>query len=415
MSEQPQLPSPLENTTVLDLTTALAGPFATLILAGLGARIIKIESPRGGDTCRSNAPYLGAMGAKLVREDADDISISAINRLRNKLGVTLNLKHPRGREVLIDLIKSSDVLVENFSRGVMERLGAGYSFAREIHPRLVYCSISGYGSEGEGPGKAMDAIIQALSGVMKTSGSPNDPPIRIGVPFADLVTSLFGVIGVLAALQQAQRTGVGQHVDVSMLGAMTALIAAEPYDLMARLGIPQRTGQTMPRLAPFGIYKAKDGHIAICAPMDNFALNLFNAMGRPDLATDERFKTRDRRVEHVNEVDALVEAWSGSQTISELLLRLEEAGVPAAEVREPEAAVRDPRVLARGETVRLEHPKYGAVEDVYGTGIPIKFSAATAGFDRPAPEMGEHNQMVYGRMLGYSSEKLAELRDEGVI
>lgn len=406
---------PLENITVLDLTTALAGPFATLMLAGLGARVIKVENPLAGDTCRTNAPYLGAEGGKLVRESEDDISISALNRLRNKLGVTLNLKHPRAREVFADLVKQSDVLVENFSRGVLERLGAGYSVAREINPRIVYCSITGFGSEGEGTGKAMDAIIQALSGVMQTSGNQDDPPVRVGVPFADLITPLFGVIGVLAALHQAERTGLGQHVDVSMLGAMTSLVAAEHYDLLAKLGVPLRTGQTASRLAPFGVYKAKDGYVAICAPMDGFAHKLFNAMERPDLVTDERFKSRDQRVKNAQDVDALVEAWTRQQFVAELLFRLEAADVPAAEVREPQAAVCDPRVVARRETVLLEHPKYGAVEEVYGTGIPIQFSEANAGFDQPAPDIGQHNELVYGQILGYSEEEIVGLRALGVI
>lgn len=415
MTDSFSLPRPLEDITVLDVTTALAGPFATLMLAGLGARVIKVENPLAGDTCRTNAPYLGADGARLIREHEDDISISALNRLRNKLCITLNLKHPHAREVFADLVKQSDVLVENFSRGVLERLGAGFRSVHELNPRLVYCSITGFGSEDEGSVKAMDTIIQALSGVMQTSGRPEDPPIRVGVPFADLVTPLFGVIGVLAALHQAQRTGIGQHVDISMLGAMTALVASEPYDLMARLGIPCRTGQTMPRLAPFGVYKALDGYVAICAPMDGFALKLFEAMERPDLAADERFRTRDQRVKHEREVDAMVEAWTSAQRVSDLLARLEAAGAPAAEVRSPETAVSDPRVVARGETVPLEHPKYGAVETVYGTGIPIKFSAATAGFDQPAPEIGQHNELVYGKVLGYSAEKLAELHAQGVI
>lgn len=415
MSESSSLPRPLENITILDLTTALAGPFATLMLAGLGARVIKVENPLVGDTCRNNAPYLGKDGGKLVRESEDDISISALNRLRNKLGVTLNLKHPRAREVFADLVKQSDVLVENFSRGVLERLGAGYSVAREINPRIVYCSITGFGSQDEGTVKAMDVIIQALSGVMQTSGNQDDPPVRVGVPFADLITPLFGVIGVLAALHQVQRTGEGQHVDVSMLGAVTSLVAAEHFDLLAKLGVPLRTGQTASRLAPFGVYKAKDGYVAICAPMDGFAHKLFRVMDRPDLASDERFKTRDQRVQNVQEVDALVEAWTSQQTVAELLRHLEAGEVPAAEVREPQAAVSDPRVVTRRETVLLEHPKYGAVEEVYGTGIPIQFSAATAGFDQQAPEIGQHNELVYHQMLGYSEEKLAELKAMGVI
>lgn len=415
MTDQSPLPRPLENITVLDLTTALAGPFATLMLAGLGARVIKVENPLSGDTCRTNAPYLGASGAKLTREHPDDISISALNRLRNKQCITLNLKHPQARDVLADLVKQSDVLVENFSRGVLERLGAGYSAMRQLNPRLVYCSITGFGSDAEGSGKAMDAIIQALSGVNQTCGGPTDPPMRVGVPFADLITPLFGVIGVLAALHQAQRTGEGQHVDVSMLGAMTSLVAAEPYDLLARLGVPVKTGQTAPRLAPFGIYPAQDGYVAICAPMDNFAHSLFQAMERPELTSDERFRTRDQRVKHVHEVDALVESWTRAQPLTQLLAKLEAFGVPAAEVRDPQTAVSDPRVVARGETVRLEHPQYGAVETVYGTGIPIKFSAATAGFDQPAPDIGQHNEQVYGQWLGYTPDKLAALREQGVI
>ena len=304
--------TPLEDITVLDLTTALAGPFATLLLAGLGAKVIKIENPiGGGDTCRSNAPYLGSEGGTLARRHEDDISVSALNRLRNKLGVTLNLKHPEARGVYADLVKTADVIVENFSRGTLDRLGAGYAFAQEMNPRIVYCSITGFGSEGEpGTGKAMDAIIQALSGVMMTSGGPDDPPVRVGVPFADLTAPLFGVIGVLAAIHQAQRTGIGQHVDVSMLGVMTMMVSGEPFDLLERCGVPQRTGLTVPRLAPFGMYRTKDGYVSICAPTEAFAHSLFHAIGRPELITDPRFAKRDDRVVNVSELDAIVEAFT---------------------------------------------------------------------------------------------------------
>ena len=419
MSSDPSKTSPLAGLTVLDLTTALAGPFATLLLAGLGARVIKIENPKSGDTCRTNAPYLGATGAKLTRENDDDISISAINRLRNKSAITLNLKHPQASEVFADLLKQSDVVVENFSSGVLHRLGVGYDFAKQINPRIVYCSINGFGSDNKlkepSSGKAMDTIIQALSGVMQTSGALDDPPMRVGVPFADLITPLFGIIGVLAALQQRHLTGVGQHVDVSMLGVMTSLVACEPFDLLERLGIPTKTGQTMPRLAPFGVYQASDGYIALCAPTETFAQNLFKAMERPELGTDERFCTRDQRVRHVKEIDAIVSEWMGSLTQVEILARLEAVGVPAAEVRNPQDAVRDPLVVTRGETVPLAHPKFGVVEDVYGIGMPIHFSGATVGFDQPPPEIGEQNQVIYGDWLGYSPEQIAELRAQNVI
>ncbi len=409
--------TPLEGITVLDLTTALAGPFATLLLAGLGARVIKIENPvGGGDSCRSNAPYLGSEGGTLARQHDDDISVSALNRLRNKLGVTLNLKHPEGRAVYADLVRRADVIVENFSRGTLDRLGVGYAFAEQINPRIVYASITGYGSEGDpGTGKAMDAIIQALSGVMMTSGGPKDPPVRIGVPFADLTAPLFGVIGVLAAVHQAQRTGLGQHVDVSMLGVMTMMVSGEPFDLLERCGVPQRTGSTVPRLAPFGMYRTRDGYVSICAPMETFAHDLFRAIGRADLITNPRFARRDDRVINVVELDAIIETFTSPRTAAEVMAALDKYGVPSAEVRNPQDAVRDPRVVKRGETVPLAHPKYGMVEDVYGMGMPIKFSRAQAGFDQPPPGLGEHNLAVYQGLLGYSEERIEELKTRQVI
>ncbi|HTY60680.1 MAG TPA: CoA transferase [Acidobacteriota bacterium] len=409
-------PKPLDDITVLDMTVALAGPFATLLLAGLGAHVIKVENPAGGDTCRENAPYLGAGGASLVRRSPDDVSVSAINRLRNKLGITLNLKHPEARAVFADLVKKCDVLVENYSRGTLDRLGVGYGWLHAVNPRLVYCSITGFGSEDDSsPAKAMDTIIQAQSGMMYTSGEPQDPPIRVGIPLADLCAPMFGVIGVMAAIHQAQRTGVGQHIDVSMLGALTMMVSVEPFDLLERCGIPQRTGQTLPRLAPFGIYPTKDGFIAICAPTEAMARAFFKAAGHPELADDERFATRNARVKNFQELNRFIEQFTRSLTSSEAVARLEHAGAPAAEVRPPYSATRDPRVVQRGEAVPLLHPKYGAVEDVYGMGMPFTFSGSKVGFDQPPPALGEHNDMVYGRVLGYSSERIAELRAQKVI
>ncbi|MGB9068060.1 MAG: CaiB/BaiF CoA-transferase family protein [Candidatus Acidiferrales bacterium] len=407
---------PLEDVTVLDLTMALAGPLATLLLAGLGARVIKIENPLQPDSCRENAPYLGKDGATLVRRHVDDVSISAINRLRNKQAITLNLKKSQSRQIFDDLVRRVDVIFENFSRGAMNRLGAGYEHAREVNPRIVYCSLTGFGSEGEpGTGKAMDAIIQALSGFMMTSGAQGDPPIRVGVPVADMCAPLFGVIGVLAALMQARRTGVGQHVDVSMLGVMSMMVSGEPFDVLERFGVPQRTGLSVPRLAPFGTYRTRDGFVSICAPMEVFAKALFQAMGRPDLSADPRFSTRDRRVVNVQELDRIIGEFTRKSTSAELVQIFEAAGVPAAEVRNTDQAVRDPRVVARGETVKLTHPQYGDVDDVYGMGMPLKFSDAAVGFDQPPPAVGEHNEAIYGELLGYSAERLAELQRDGVI
>jgi CoA:oxalate CoA-transferase len=408
--------SPLAGLTVIDLTHALAGPFASFLLAGLGARVIKVENPDAPDPCRQNPPYLGPDGVTLCRKREDDVSVSALNRLRGKYGVTLNLKQPQAREVFSGLLRKADIVVENFSAGTLKRLGIDYAFARTINPRVIYCSISGFGATmTNGSGKAMDSIIQALSGLMMTSGSPADPPVRVGVPVADLLAPVFGVIGILAALRQRETTGEGQQVDVSMLGVLTSLVAAEPFDLLEACGMPQRTGRMVPRLTPFGIYESADSHVAICAPSQQFARGVFAAIGRPEFETDPRFATRDARVTHVDELNAHIEAFTRTVPTSVLVPLLERHGVPAAEVRSPADAVRDPRVRARGETVPLDHPRFGRVADVIGMGVPITFSNAPAAPLRPAPSVGQDNDLVYGEWLGYGQAGVERLRAEGII
>lgn len=408
--------APLAGLTVLDLTLALAGPFATFLLAGLGARVIKIENPEAPDPCRQNPPYLGRDGVSLGPTGSEDISVSALNRLRGKYGVTLNLKRPGAREVFADLLRQADVVVENFSAGTLDRLGIGYEFGKAVNPRVIYCSISGFGAaKTTGTGKAMDSIIQALSGFMMTSGEPGDAPVRVGVPVADLLAPVFGVIGILAALRQRESTGAGQQVDISMLGVLTSLVAVEPFDLLEACGIPTRTGRVVPRLTPFGIYECADGYVAICAPMQQFARGVFAAIGHPEFETDPRFGTRDARVTHVEEMTAYIEAFTRNVRTAELVALLERHGVPAAEVRSPAEAVRDPRVLARGETAALEHPSFGRVADVIGMGVPITFSAAATAFERPAPGVGQDNALVYGEWLGYGAARVERLEADGVI
>jgi crotonobetainyl-CoA:carnitine CoA-transferase CaiB-like acyl-CoA transferase len=411
----PPAGAPLAGLTVLDLTLALAGPFATFLLAGLGARVIKVENPDSPDPCRDNPPYLGEDGVSLGRTRPDDVSVSALNRLRGKYGVTLNLKQAGARDVFADLIGQADIVVENFSAGTLDRLGVGYAFGRSVNPRVIYCSISGFGANGNGGGKAMDSIIQALSGLMMTSGVTGDPPVRVGVPVADLLAPVFGVVGILAALRQREATGAGQHVDVSMLGVLTSLVAAEPFDLLEACGMPQRTGRVVPRLTPFGIYESADGHVAICAPTEQFARAVFAAIGHPEFETDPRFATRDARVAHVDEMNACIEAFTRTLSTADLLPLLERHHVPAAVVRSPAEAFRDPRVRARGETLPLEHPKFGRVADVIGMGVPINFSGAPAPCLRAAPDVGQDNALVYGEWLGYGPDGVAKLRSAGII
>jgi CoA:oxalate CoA-transferase len=408
---------PLEGKTVVDLTTALAGPYATLLLAALGARVIKVENPdTGGDSSRNNSPYVTADGLRLKRVDERDMSLSMMLRGRNKESITLNLKSAEGRAVLADLIRSSDILVENYSAGVTQRLGIDYDSVRELNPRMVYASISGFGAQGvTGGGKAMDTIIQALSGVMMTAGLPEDPPIRFGLPVGDLVAPLFAVIGTLAAVLQAEKTGEGQHVDVSMLGALTSLVACEPFDSLEEVGIPMRTGPLVPRLAPFGTFQTADGWLALCAPTDAFAHGVLRAIGRPELVEDERFRNRDGRVHNADELHRLIAAWTEVTPLDEAVRTLEGEGVPVAPVRDTGTAIRDPLVLARGEVVPIVHPSYGSVGDLLGAGFPMVLSGSDTTLDKHAPRLGEHSESVLEDLLGYDTERIAALRRSGSI
>lgn len=416
MSDNSMLPRPLEGITILDLTTALAGPYATLILAGLGARVIKVENPRNPDSARTNSPYLGREGLKVTREHDDDLSMAMLERGRNKEAITLNMKHPEGRALFFELVKKADGVVENFSAGVADRLGIGYSACAAVNPAIVFTSISGFGANVQPrQNKAMDNIVQAMSGMMLASGNPGEPPIRSGIPFGDLTAPLFAAIGTLAALMQARATGVGQHVDVSLLGALSALVAAEPFEIMARLGHQTRSGNFMARLAPFGVFPTLDGYISICAPKDDFVAGLFKAMGREDLLQDPRFSTRDARVRNHIELHDLVSAFTRTMSTHDAAERLTDFDVPNGPVREPAEALRDPNLLARGETAKLLHPTYGAVEDIVVGGLPIRMSGAHTGFDRPAVTLGASNQDVYGNMLGLDPDRISALARDGVI
>jgi len=407
---------PLEGLRIIDLTRALAGPYATLLLAGLGAEVIKVEDPRHGDLARENSPYVGREGVVVRKTHDDDVSISHLTRARGKYGVTLNFKKPGAKEVFADLLRDADIVVENFSSGTVDRLGIGYEAARAVNPRIIYCSMSGFGQGVDEGAKAMDVIVQALSGAMYASGAPGEPPVRMGIPMADMLAPVFAVIGILAAVEQRHRTGVGQHIDVSMLGALTSFVAIENWRAMRLAGLPRRTGLTVNRLSPFGVFQCKDGHIAIVATHDPLAEGLLQAMNAKDIQDDERFSSRDGRVAHATELEERINQWSRNLTVAEAVAALEEEGVPVAPVRYPEDALRDPRVVARGETVKATHPLYDIDEDLRTAGIPILFSGAQTGFDDVMPvHVGEHNDRIYRELLGYSAEKLAELRAAGTI
>jgi CoA:oxalate CoA-transferase len=407
---------PLEGLRVVDLTRALAGPYATLLLAGLGAEVIKVEDPRGGDLARENSPYVGRDGVVLERRHEDDLSISHLTRSRGKRSVSLNLKHPEARAVFADLVRSADIVVENFTAGTAARLGVGYDAAREANPRIIYASLSGFGADAPEGGKAMDIVIQALSGAMYTSGEVDHPPVRIGIPMADMLAPVFAVIGILSALEQRHRTGIGQHVDVSMLGALTSFVAIENWAAMRAVDMPARTGLTVQRLSPFGVFECSDGYVAIVAVHQKLAAGLFRAMGQPALIDDPKFATRDARVANAAELEHLINAWAKTLPLQEVVRLLEEADVPVAEVRHPEDALVDPRVVLREETNAVSHPLYPSGDALRTAGIPIRFSDARTGFDPVVPvQIGEQNESVYGGMLGYDDARMEQLRRDGVI
>jgi crotonobetainyl-CoA:carnitine CoA-transferase CaiB-like acyl-CoA transferase len=410
------LTRPLEGIRVLDLTVALAGPYGALLLGGLGAEVIHIESPGEGEIARTNPPFIGPRGASLNAKAEDEISLTILNRGRNKKSVTLDLKSEKGRELFYRMVKESDVVIENMSEGTARRLGVGYEAVSAANPRIVYASISAFGDPSILPGlKGMDIMVQALSGLMAVTGFADGPPTRVGIPIADLVTPMFAVQGVLAALLQRGRTGEGQHVTVSMLDCLSSLVAEEHFDIFGAAGVPMRTGNSHDRLTPFGVYPSKDGHVAIVAFRPEWMKGLLDAMGRPELLTDPRFASRGPRMKHAAELNVLIENWTRGLTTAELMRELaEQRDVPVVPVRTPMEVLTDPALLERGAVTKLQHPKMGGTL-AYGMGNPVHFSKAHAQFDIPAQELGDANDEIYGGLLKLSPAEIDALRQSGVI
>jgi crotonobetainyl-CoA:carnitine CoA-transferase CaiB-like acyl-CoA transferase len=393
--------TPLAGLTVLEMTQAYAGPYASLILRFLGARVIKIEQPGTGDMTRTNPPYFDGVDVSLVPRSTDDFSLPFLNRSRGKESLVLDLKSPEGKTSLTHLVTKADILIENFSSGAMARLGLGPAWARDINPCLIYCSITGLGREATGASaRAMDPMIQALCGLMDVTGAADGPPTRVGIPIGDLIAPLYAVIGILAAVNRRHATGVGDDIDVSMLDCLTSFVAGEHFDAMKACGIPTRTGNTLPRMTPFGAFPSADGHVAICAPMDNSAFALFRAMGRPELIQDVRFATRESRVANQGTLDDLISAWASSIASDDLLRILAAEDVPSAPVRDVLSALHDERVWTRGAVVELHSMSGDHVsgQPPIGSGIPILFSEAEVGLPEHAPTLGEHTQTILAEL-----------------
>lgn len=407
---------PLRDVVVLDLTTALSGPYCTWLLAGLGATVVKVEDPARGDPVRGYAPFVSGAGVSMQRRSDEDMSLQILNRGRGKHAITLNLKSPEAAAIWRRLVPECDVVVENFSSGTAARLGIGYEATRALNPRIVYCSISGFGA-GVDPGrKAMDSIIQALSGVMLTSGEQGADPVRVGIPLADTIVSLFALAGIQAALLRRGQTGRGEHVDVSMLGTLTSMVAMEDWQAMASLGYPTRTGNTLARLSPFGTYRCRDGHVSLVAGgREQVARQVFRVIGRPELADDPRYATVAARAQRDPEITGLIEAWTSTRPVRDVLRVFEQHDIPAAPVRSPEEAVGDPLAQARGEVMPVEHPSLGRVERLHTSGQPIRFAATPTAYGKLAPTLGQDNDLVYGQLLAFSAAELERWRADGTI
>lgn len=405
---------PLSGIRVLDLTQALSGPFATYLLAGLGAEVIKIENPKGGDFARHMPPFFGNGELSKVARDSNDVSYGFMNRSRGKLGMTLNLKTAEGVQAFLDLARHSHVVVENYTSGTADGLGIGYEAVRAVNPAIVYCSISGFGADREFGRGSMDSIAQALSGIMLSGGDPKDPPYRTGIPIADTTAPLFGVMGVCAALVRAQATGEGDHVDVSMLGSLTTLVATENWQAMDALGLELRTGMRLPRLAPFGTYSCQGGHVSIAAPNDRQAHALLRAIGREDLITNPKFDLVATRAINEIELAEIIEDWASAYSADEVVDILAEAGVPAAPVRSTVEALEDASLHERGELTRAMTMD-GEELEFATVGMPIKLTNTPGRVGRPAPQLGQHTDDVLAGIAGYDADQIAALRAAGAI
>ena len=393
---------PLSDLRVVDLTRVLAGPYLAMMLGDMGAEVIKIEQPGSGDdTRRWGPPYINGESTYYL----------AVNR--NKRSVTLDLKHPRGRELLLHLVKDADVLLENFKVGTMERLELGYEGClRRLNPRLIYCSITGYGRDGpyaERPG--YDYMGQAMGGMMSVTGEPDGEPMKYGVAISDLTTAMTGCSAVLAALHRRHREGEGQRVDLSLLETVVGWLIHLATDYFATGEPPKRVGNAHPSIVPYQVFRARDKHFAFGALNDRQFRALTRLLGHPEWADDPRFATNSDRVKHRDLVEKLLQEVLCQRTAAEWVDAMLAVGVPAGPVNTIDEVFRDPQVLARDMLAEVPHPALGTVRMA---GIPYKFGDTAASVRRHPPLLGEHTDEVLGG-LGVSPEELAELRQQGAI
>lgn len=394
-------PGPLAGIKVLDLTHVLAGPFLTQLLGDQGADILKIECPDEGDETRGFAPHL----------QGESHYFLGLNR--HKKSLVIDFKTERGRELLRKLAVRSDILVENFRPGLMEQLGLDYDTLAALNPRLIYCSISGFGMSGPLRDKpAFDIVTQAMSGALSVNGEAGRDPVKIGLPLGDMVGGVFGSVGVLSALNERHQTGRGRLVDISLHDGLMGMLGYLAQLHLVTGKDPQPVGSSHPNIAPYGAFPASDGQIIIACLLQSFWSRLCDALDSPELEADPRFATAKDRLAHRGELDGLIGAMTRKQSVAYWTERLDAKGVPHAPVLGVGAALRHPHSLARNMLVEAEHPSAGRVGMV---GRPIKYPGAEQEPLRAAPMLGQHTASVLMAELGLSATEIQLLTEAGVI
>lgn len=399
----------LDGLVVLDLTRMLAGPYATMMLADQGARVVKIEPP-GGDGTRRNGPHLE--GALRMDGGGFGAYFASINR--NKESLTLDLKTAAGKAALLKLVAQADVLVENYRAGVMERLGLSYETLREHNPRLVYAALRGFGDPRSGASPyahwpAYDPVAQAMGGIMGITGPvPGGAPTKIGPGIGDIAPAMFLAYGIAAACWQAQRSGQGQFVDVAMVDAVLAVCERMVFQHSATGEVPGPEGNGHPLLCPFGLFPARDGHVSLGVPNDRFWAPLARLMGQPELATDPRYASSEARLARREEVERIVGTWTARHSKAELATLLG-GEIPFGPVFGADDIFADPHFRARAMLVATEQP--GAARPLTVAGTPVHLHGTPGGVRRRAPLAGEHTQQVL-QDFGFAATEIAALQAE---
>lgn len=392
---------PLDGIKVLDMTRVLAGPYCTMMLGDMGADVVKVERPEGDDTRGYGPPFLNGESAYFM----------SINR--NKRSLTLNLKHREALQVLGRLIETADVLVENFRPGTMEGFGFGYEKVQQINPRLVFCSISGFGHTGpksELPG--YDLIIQGEGGTASLTGDPNGPPYKVGTSQADIVAGMMAFQGILLALLARVQTGRGQKIDLGMLDCQVALLTYQAGIYFATGQSPTRMGNQHPTITPYETYRCQDGYINLACGNDGMWRNFCKAAGHEDWSKDERFLTNAARVQNRRALSSLIEPIMLEKSTQEWIEVLRQVGIPCGKIQSVGEVCEDPQVLARDMVVPIEHPKAGPLRV---TGVPIKLSDTPGAVVLPPPLLGEHNREVLEEWLHMSASDVEQLRQGGAV